>query len=116
MHELTVTQSILDIALESAEQEGGAKIGRISLIIGEMTGVVEECVRFYFRLISRGTAAEDAELAVRLVPITVRCQGCARPSWSGTRGGRARAAGAPIWTSPGGESLLVEEYRGERWK
>lgn len=76
MHELTVTQRILDIALEAAGQEGNAKVGRINLIIGEMTGVVQECVRFYFDLISRGTVAEDAELAVRLAPITVRCRGC----------------------------------------
>jgi hydrogenase nickel incorporation protein HypA/HybF len=77
MHELTITQNILDIALEHARKAGATHIGRINLVIGEMTGVAEECVRFYAGVLGRGTAAEGAELAVRVVPITVRCQDCA---------------------------------------
>ena len=76
MHELTITQNILDIVLEHAQEAGATKITRINLVIGEMTGVVEECVRFYLGVISRGTAAEEAELAVRRVPITARCHEC----------------------------------------
>ncbi len=77
MHELTVTQSILDIALEHAQQAGAARICRVNLVIGEMTGVAEECVRFYMEALSRGTAAEQAEVAVRSVPIAARCRDCA---------------------------------------
>ena len=77
MHELSITQSILDIALEHARQAGVARIDRINLVIGEMTGVAEECVRLYMEVLGRGTAAEHAELVVRLVPMTARCQDCA---------------------------------------
>ena len=77
MHELAITQSILDIALEHARKAGATRIGRINLVIGEMTGVAEECFRFYIGVVSRGTAAEEAELAVRRVPITARCRNCA---------------------------------------
>ena len=81
---------------------------RINLVIGEMTGVVEEYVRRYLGLISSGTAAEGAELVVRPVPITVRCRECAGSH--GVRGAK--------WTCPrcgsgkgdviGGKELLVE--------
>jgi hydrogenase nickel incorporation protein HypA/HybF len=108
MHELTVTQSILDIALESAGQAGGGKVGRINLIIGEMTGVVEECVRFYFRVISRGTAAEDAELAVCLVPITVRCQGCAETFLVRDAGWACPRCRGTELDIAGGRELVVE--------
>jgi hydrogenase nickel incorporation protein HypA/HybF len=77
VHELTITQNILDIALEHAQEAGATQIGRINLVIGEMTGVAEDCVRFYMDVLSRGTAAEEAELNVRRVPITARCQDCA---------------------------------------
>lgn len=77
MHELTITQNIIDIALEHAQRAGATQISRINLVIGEMTGVAAECVRLYIRVLGRGTAAEEAELAVRLVPITARCQDCA---------------------------------------
>lgn len=76
MHELTITQNILGIALEHAQEAGATRIGRINLVIGEMTGVAEECVRLYMDVLSRGTAAEQAELAVRRVPITARCHEC----------------------------------------
>ena len=77
MHELTITQNILEIALEHAQKAGATRIGRINLVIGEMTGVAEECVRFYIGALGRGTAAEAAELAVRRVPITAICRNCA---------------------------------------
>lgn len=76
MHELTITQNVLDIVLEHAQEAGAAKVSRIDLVIGEMTGVVEDCVRFYMGVIAKGTAAEEAELVVRQVPITARCQDC----------------------------------------
>jgi hydrogenase nickel incorporation protein HypA/HybF len=78
MHELAITQNILDIALEHAQKAGATQIATINLVIGEMTGVAEECVRFYIGVLSRGTAAEAAELAVRRVPITARCRNCAQ--------------------------------------
>ena len=76
MHELTITQNILDIALEHAQEAGATKISRITLVIGEMTGVVEECVRFYMGLLTKETAAQEAEIVVRRVPITARCRDC----------------------------------------
>jgi hydrogenase nickel incorporation protein HypA/HybF len=76
VHELSITQNILDIALEHAQKAGASRIGRINLVIGDMTGVAEECVRFYMGAISKGTAAQEAELVVCRVPITARCQDC----------------------------------------
>jgi hydrogenase nickel incorporation protein HypA/HybF len=77
VHELTITQNILDIALEHAQEAGASKITKINLVIGEMTGVAEDCVRFYMDAIGRGTAAEEAEITVRKVPVTARCRDCA---------------------------------------
>jgi hydrogenase nickel incorporation protein HypA/HybF len=108
MHELAITQSILDIALEHAQREGVTRIARINLVIGAMTGVVEEYVRLYMRLINVGTAAEGAEIAVRSVPITVRCRECAEISEI-----RDSRWVCPLCESTklefiGGEELLVE--------
>lgn len=76
MHELSITQSVLDIALDHAEQNGAKHISRIVLTIGAMTMVVGDCVRFYFDTISKGTLAEGAELEIIDVPMRVKCSQC----------------------------------------
>jgi len=76
MHELAITQSMLDLVLEQAQQAGARGVGKINLVIGEMTGVVGECVQFYFGFLSRGTMAEGAALSFTVVPTTARCRGC----------------------------------------
>ena len=76
MHELAITQSMLDLALEQAEKVGAKEVGRINLVIGEMCGVVEDCVQFYFDFLSKGTIAEGAALSFTMVPTMARCRGC----------------------------------------
>jgi len=77
MHELAITQSMFDIVLREAEQAEASQVRKVNLVIGEMTGVVDQCVRFYFDLLSRGTIAEGADLCVRMVPPRARCRNCA---------------------------------------
>lgn len=76
MHELPVTQSILKIALESAEKAGAKKINKIKIAAGEMTGYVPSCVQDYFDIISKDTIAEKAELEfIKILPIA-KCLDC----------------------------------------
>jgi len=79
MHELAITKSMLDLALEQAEKAKAKKVGKINLVIGEMTGVVDECVQFYFNFLSQGTIAEGAALSFTMVPTTARCRVCDKP-------------------------------------
>ena len=76
MHELAITQSMVDLVLEQARKAGAKRVGKINLVIGEMTGVVGDCVQFYFNFLSRGTIAEGAALSFVMVPPKARCQGC----------------------------------------
>jgi len=76
MHELAITQSMFDLVLEQANKAEARKVGKINLVIGEMTGVVSDCVQFYFDFISKGTLAEGATLSFVMVPPKAKCQGC----------------------------------------
>jgi hydrogenase nickel incorporation protein HypA/HybF len=78
MHELAITESMLNLVLEQAEKIGAKEIGKINLVIGEMSGVVDECVQFYFDFLSKGTIAEGAQLSFKMVPPTARCRHCDR--------------------------------------
>jgi len=76
MHEFSITQNILSIALEQAEAAKANKIVNINLTIGELTGIVDECVQFYFDLLSRDTIAAEASLSFNLIPTKLRCRNC----------------------------------------
>ncbi len=76
MHELAITQNVLELALSEAEKVKAKKISKISLVIGEMTGVVDESVKFYFEFISKDTIASGATLVFNRVPIEARCRNC----------------------------------------
>ena len=76
MHELSITQQILEIALNKAQEADAKSIRRINLVIGDLSSVVEDCVRFYFDLLSRDSIARGAELCFRRVPLTVKCRLC----------------------------------------
>ena len=79
MHELAITQSMLDLVLEQAEKAEAKEVEKINLVIGEMTGVVEQCVQFYFDLLSQETIAEGAALYFTIVPARARCRVCDKP-------------------------------------
>jgi hydrogenase nickel incorporation protein HypA/HybF len=76
MHELSVTQSLLEIALRHAEKAGAGRIVRLNLVIGKLASIVDDSVQFYWDIISRDTIAEGAELHFERVPGVLRCLGC----------------------------------------
>ena len=78
VHELSITQNILDIALRAAAEQNAAHIREIRLRMGPFSGVVPECVQMYLDVLAKGTPAEGARIKVTTVPLKVRCRDCGR--------------------------------------
>ena len=76
MHEMSVTMSLLDLALEETAKAGASKITGINIVIGEMTGIIDHCVQASFEIISQDTPAEGAALTFRNIPRQARCRNC----------------------------------------
>ena len=76
MHEQNICESLLALAVRHAEQSNAARILRIYLVVGEYSGVVDESVEFYFRLLSKGTVAEGAGIDFTHIPAQYRCRSC----------------------------------------
>ncbi|MDD5510097.1 MAG: hydrogenase maturation nickel metallochaperone HypA [Dehalococcoidales bacterium] len=78
MHELAITQSMLDIVLDQAEKAEAERVLAVKLSVGELSGFVEESVQFYFNFLVKGTIAEGATVSFTMVPAKARCRNCAR--------------------------------------
>jgi hydrogenase nickel incorporation protein HypA/HybF len=77
MHEVSVAQRMLGIALSAAKQNGGGKVVAAKLLLGELTCVEPETLRFAFEIAARGTPAEGCRLEIVRVPARLRCRSCA---------------------------------------
>ncbi len=76
MHEISITQQMVDLVLKEAEKSGAKRVRQINLVIGEMATVVDECIQFYFDFISKNTLAQDAKLTFQRVPLNAKCLDC----------------------------------------
>jgi hydrogenase nickel incorporation protein HypA/HybF len=76
MHELSITESILDIALRHAKDAQASKITDIYLVIGQLSSVVDNSVQFYWDIISNDTLAEGSKLHFKRIPTEMQCQDC----------------------------------------
>ena len=76
MHELAVTQSILDISLRHAKEAGAEQITRINLVIGEFASIVDNSVEFYWEIFAAGTIAQGAQLHFERIGGEMTCTHC----------------------------------------
>jgi hydrogenase nickel incorporation protein HypA/HybF len=73
MHELAITQSVVDAVCERA---GDRRVRSVQVHVGALTAVVPEAMRFCFDLVAEGTVADGARLDIECRPGAAHCRGC----------------------------------------
>ncbi len=73
MHEFSLTQSLLETALKSADSK---RIVKVNLLIGPFSEEREESIQLYWRDLAKGTLGEGAKLHFQHVKADVKCLGC----------------------------------------
>ncbi len=76
MHEVSIMMSIIETALDVAQKNQAEKILKISLDIGEKSGVVVDALEFAFEAVTRETIAGEAILDIDLIPFEGQCISC----------------------------------------
>ncbi|MBI4786575.1 MAG: hydrogenase maturation nickel metallochaperone HypA [Chloroflexi bacterium] len=73
MHEMPVTQGLINMALEHAQ---GRRITDIYLQVGQFAAIVPDSVQVFFGYLSQGTLAEGAQLHFEIIPVEMTCLDC----------------------------------------
>lgn len=105
MHELAITQDIVEAVTARA---AGAQVRKIVLVIGKLSMVLPDAVRFCFDLCVEDTPLAGAELEIVQPPGVVRCRGCGTEFETESAFARCACGAADLdWIS--GEQLLIRE-------
>jgi hydrogenase nickel incorporation protein HypA/HybF len=78
MHEMSLAESVLEIAEQAAREKGFRHVRAIRLEIGALAAVDPEAMRFCFAAVIRNSLAEGARLELAVVPGRARCLQCAK--------------------------------------
>ncbi|WP_394691190.1 hydrogenase maturation nickel metallochaperone HypA [Hoeflea sp.] len=78
MHEMSLMESVLEIACETALKNGAVRVKSIRLDIGMLSHVDPEALMFCYDAIRNGSIAEEAELEINRVPGMGWCIDCAK--------------------------------------
>ena len=105
VHELGITQEIIDIVTEHAD---GARVKRVVLQIGKLTAVMPSAIEFCFDLCSADTVLNGAKLEIVEIPGTARCRTCAAETVFEQPFGQCQCGGTDLeWLA--GMELKIQE-------
>jgi len=75
VHETGIAWSILETAKQEAAR-AGTPLTAVGVRLGEMSGVVEEALRFAFDALRAEAGVPEAALVIEPIPVEALCPGC----------------------------------------
>jgi len=113
MHELSITQSLLEIVNQEVAKHAISKVTAVKLKVGKLRAIEPTSLTFCFELLSKDTPVQGAELVIEFVPVRGRCLGC----------GELFEVDSLLFACPGcsghniemisGRELYIEEIQGD---
>jgi hydrogenase nickel incorporation protein HypA/HybF len=76
MHEMSLAESIIQIAEDTARSNGAARVSLVLLEVGRLAGVEIEALRFCFDAASRSSLASGAQLVIEQPEGSAWCMPC----------------------------------------
>lgn len=111
MHELAIMKNVISIVESEAQKGEFTRVIAIKLRIGAASGIVHRCMSDFFPIASRGTIAENAELRMEAIAVTVHCNSC---GFEGAPSGAVcQSCGGEDYTLVTGREFLVDSIEVE---
>jgi hydrogenase nickel incorporation protein HypA/HybF len=110
MHEMSLTQSILDIIEEHSSRHGFTKVNSVRLSFGKISSIEPQALEFAFEVLSEGTLAQGARMVFDILPVSIYCMHCEQTSELTSYAAQCpRCGGAEVVLQGGTEELKLIE-------
>jgi len=76
MHEMSIAQSIVEIAKEYAERENAKMVTELDLAIGTLAGIEFESLEFALETCKNNTILQDAKININKIKAKAKCLDC----------------------------------------
>jgi hydrogenase nickel incorporation protein HypA/HybF len=76
MHEFSITTQIVKLILEEVEKHNAKRVNEVHLVIGKLTFLGLEQVKFAYDLLVKNTILEDSKLHIEEKDGVVKCNNC----------------------------------------
>lgn len=109
MHEMSLAESVVQIAEDTARQNGGSRISSVFLEVGRLAGVEIEALRFCFEAASRESLAAGATLVIEQPDGQAWCMPCSETVTLSSLAEPCPRCGSHQLQVTGGNELKVRE-------
>jgi hydrogenase nickel incorporation protein HypA/HybF len=113
MHEVSIMQSALQTVERVARERNLAKVSRVSMRVGVLSGVVPDSLQFAFEVLCVNTVAAGAELDIEIVPAVFWCEACQSERRLTTLDFECDLCHGPLILKGGGHELEISSVEAE---
>lgn len=114
MHELPVTESVLEIAIRHAEKAEASRVTAVNLTIGQLSSIVDDSVKFYWDIITENTLCEGSKLQFKRLPAILKCHNCGLEYKLDGESSACPSCGSVLNTVITGEEFFVDSIEIEK--
>ncbi len=113
MHELSITESIVDAVTATLaalpDSSRGARVLAVRLRVGALASVVPESLEFCYGIATEGTPLAGSRLVIRVLPVVVHCEPCGLDAeMEGVQSFRCPRCGKPSGDLRQGRELEID--------
>lgn len=76
MHEVSVVSSLVDAVIRELGKYKVTKVNSVTAVIGDLTNLGEEQMKFAYEIVVRGTILDGSEFIIEHEPIELECKSC----------------------------------------
>jgi hydrogenase nickel incorporation protein HypA/HybF len=76
MHELSIAEHIVEIAVSHLQRDGATSVREIELEIGTLSGIEIDALTFALDVVTKNTPLHDANIRILRVEARSRCNAC----------------------------------------
>lgn len=113
MHEMSLTEGILQILEDQAKTQAFKRVKAVWLEIGELSHVEPDAMSFCFEAVMQGTIADGATLEIVRTPGAAWCMTCSKTIAVKTRHDECPDCGGYQLTVTDGDDMRVRELEVE---